>query len=215
MILTRKKGESLEDFQRRNLERSRERRSKMAELDKSNGQVRRTPYIKGAELTAELEKWRDSAENPADRVPSERLGRMFMEMANRYLGSPNFVQYTREMKQDMASMAVARMLKSLPRYNFDFGNPFAYFTQIAWACAMTYLTRYYNDLKHKREMIQDRLYRAKEENPAINFDQSYMAFLKTMVGEKQITEQDEKILGREKEKIVAEMRAEVDNPSEG
>lgn len=31
-------------------------------------------YIDNAELLAELLKWRDSAEDPEERIPSERLG---------------------------------------------------------------------------------------------------------------------------------------------
>ena len=92
--------------------------------------------------------------------------------------------------------------------NFNFNNPFAYFTQICWSCAMTYLKKYYDELNFKRQLVKEHMERAQEEMPSINIDKSYMDFLKTMIGSEQITEDDAKFLKRQKDSIIQEIRDE-------
>lgn len=42
---------------------------------------RKEKYIDNAELYNELCKWRDSADKIQDRIPSEKLGEMFLKIA--------------------------------------------------------------------------------------------------------------------------------------
>lgn len=42
-------------------------------------------YIDNEEFKAELDKWRDSAEDPNERQPSERLGEMFLLLHDKIL----------------------------------------------------------------------------------------------------------------------------------
>ena len=154
----------------------------------------------------ELKKWRDSNPDETKRQPSEYLGKMILDIATHYMGHPDYVRYSKEVKEDIIGQSCIRCIKALPRYNFQFKNPFAYFTQICWSCAMTYLKDYYNDLNFKRQLIKDNLERAKEEMPSINLDKSYMNFLKTMIGSEQITEADAKFLKRQKDSIIQEIR---------
>lgn len=163
----------------------------------------------------ELTKWRDSSKDVSKRIPSEKLGKMITDIATHYMGHPDYVRYSKSIKDDIISDSCIRILNSLPKYNFSFNNPFAYFTQICWSCAMTYLKNYYNDLNFKRKLVKENLERAMDEMPTINIDKSYMQFLKTMIGEDQITEEDAKFLKRQKEAIVSEIRNERKTPIDG
>ena len=164
--------------------------------------------MSNADLLAELVKWRDSNKKVEKRQPSEYLGKMILDIATHYMGHPDYVRYSKEIKEDIISQSCVRCLNALPKYNFAFTNPFAYFTQICWSCAMTYLKDYYDDLNFKRQLVKDNLEKAKEEMPGINIDKSYMEFLKTMIGSEQITEADAKFLKRQKDSIIHEIESE-------
>ena len=140
---------------------------------------------------------------------------MILDIATHYMGHPDYVRYSKQVKEDIISQSCARIFKTgLFKYNFNFNNPFAYFTQICWSCAMTYLKEYYDDLNFKRRLMKDNLEKAKEEIPSINLDRSYMNFLKTMIGSEQITEQDAKFLKRHKDSIIQEIRDDSQNRAE-
>lgn len=162
-----------------------------------------------AELLAELMKWRDSSKDVSKRQPSEKLGKMILDIATHYMGHPDYVRYSKEIKEYIISQSCIKIINyGLPKYNFSFNNPFAYFTQICWSCAMTYLKDYYNDLNFKRQLMKDNLEKVKDEMPGINIDKSYMEFLKTMIGSEQITEADAKFLKRQKDSIIHEIESE-------
>ena len=210
--MPRRKNESLEEFQKKNLEKSKLRQKQRAEQEKKNPRPKRKPFVSNAELLDELVKWRDSNKDATKRIPSEKLGKMILDIATHYMGHPDYVRYSKEVKEDIISKSCARIFKTgIYKYNFNFKNPFAYFTTICWSCAMTYLKEYYNDLNFKRQLIKENLERAKEEIPSINLDKSYMNFLKTMIGSEQITEQDAKFLNRQKDSIIQEIRSEQIN----
>lgn len=164
--------------------------------------------MSNTDLLAELVKWRDSSPDPKKRVPSEYLGKMILDIATHYMGHPDYVRYAKQVKEDIISDSCIRCINALPKYNFAFNNPFAYFTQICWSCAMTYLKNYYRDLNFKRQLMKDNLERAQDEMPSINLDKSYMNFLKTMIGSEQITEEDAKFLKRQKDSIIQEINSE-------
>ena len=123
------------------------------------------------------------------------------------MGHPDYVRYPKHIKDDIISDSCIRCLNALPKYNFSFTNPFAYFTQICWSCAMTYLKNYYRDLNFKRQLVKEKLERAVEEIPSINIDKSYMNFLKAMIGSEQITDEDAKFLKRQKDSIISEIKS--------
>ena len=164
--------------------------------------------MKNSDLLAELIKWRDSDKDPDKRVPSEALGKMALDIATHYMGHPDYVRYPKHIKEEIISDSYTRILNSLSKYNFAFTNPFAYFTQICWSCAMTYLKKYYDEMNFKRKRMKESLEQAMEEIPTLNIDKSYMNFLKTMIGSDQITEEDAKFLGRQKDSIIAEIKSE-------
>jgi hypothetical protein len=65
------------------------------------------------------------------RVVKNKLGSIFIKIANGLLNKPNFINYSSDRKQDMASDAVYFMLKCTDRYDVSRENPFAYYTTIA------------------------------------------------------------------------------------
>ena len=114
-------------------------------------------FIKNSDLYAEMVAWRDSHDDVEKRIPSETLGRMLHEIATHYMTHPNYIRYPMSMKEDMISCCTISMLKSLKHYDFGKRNPFAYFTQVCWSSAMTYLAKHYKYINFKREVMKQNI----------------------------------------------------------
>lgn len=99
------------------------RKVAMGELEPKNKQKF---YCTNKDLIFELEKWRDSAVRPEDRIISEELGKMLIEIGKKLLNHSNFRNYPAELKEDMLSFGLYKIIKGLKTYNFKFNNPFAY-----------------------------------------------------------------------------------------
>lgn len=119
-------------------------------------------YCTSAELTAELVKWRDSnieEENKlkeqygekeykkhidyTKRTISEELGKMLIMIADKMLNRSEFRNYPKELKEDAKSYFLLKSIKGLKNYNFEFNNPFAYFTTGAWNSYLSVISKYY------------------------------------------------------------------------
>lgn len=108
-------------------------------------------YVSNKDLLAELCKWRDSAENPNDRIISEALGSMMYKIAKHLTNHISFRGYSDELKQDMVSYGCYKAIIGLKNFNFEYKNPFAYLTQIFWNADVTVCAKYYkykNGMKH-------------------------------------------------------------------
>ena len=68
-------------------------------------------YIDNEEFMAELIKWRDSHEDPDERQPSERLGQILLDLHDGILRHSNFRNYRPELKEEMRSYSIYRILK--------------------------------------------------------------------------------------------------------
>ena len=75
----------------------------MAEQEKLNPRPKRKSYVSNAELLEELKKWRDSSKDINERKASERLGKMILDIATHYMGHPDYVRYSKEIKEDIIS----------------------------------------------------------------------------------------------------------------
>lgn len=106
-------------------------------------------YVRNKDLMEELHKWRDSAENPEDRIISESLGLMMYTIAKKLTNHYNFRRYPKEMKEDMISFGCYKAIIGLKNYNFAYNNPFAYFTKTFWNANVAICAKYY---KHKNGM---------------------------------------------------------------
>lgn len=110
-------------------------------------------YCKNKDLTAELVKWRDSAEKPEDRTISEELGKMIIAIGEKMLNRSEFRNYPKELKEDMLGMFELKLIKGLKNYNFKFNNPFAFFTTAAWNAFLTVISKHYKQQNIKKELM--------------------------------------------------------------
>ena len=103
-----------------------------------------------------MENWRTSAENPDDRIPSERISELLLQLHRNILGHKNFVRYSRDLKDEMVSYSLWRILKSgLKCYDPAKGStPFAYFSAAAFRNYVTVIKRYYKALNGKQKYMR-------------------------------------------------------------
>ena len=111
-------------------------------------------YCTNKELQAELIKWRDSAKEPEDRILSEELGRMLLAIANKFLNHSNFRNYSKELKEDMRSYGIYKVIRGLKHYNFKFNNPFAWVTQAFYNSFLTIIGKHYRHINIKKELMK-------------------------------------------------------------
>jgi DNA-directed RNA polymerase specialized sigma subunit len=85
-------------------------------------------YVNNAEFQQQLITFFDTN----DKAIKEKIGKIFMIIAQRILNKPCFINYTKDRKDDMISDATFFMVKYIDRYDPNRGNPFAFFSQIAF-----------------------------------------------------------------------------------
>lgn len=83
------------------------------------------------------------------RVAYEKLGEMFLLIAQNYLNNTNFINYTQDRKDDMVSEALVVMLKYIDDFDITRTNPFAYFTRITFHSFLQTIKRF----KKRSEMF--------------------------------------------------------------
>lgn len=75
---------------------------------------------------------------------------MLLDMHRHILMHNNFNRYRQDIKDEMLSYSVYRILKrGLATYNFDKRNPFGYFTRAIWTNYLGILKQYYSKLNQK------------------------------------------------------------------
>lgn len=115
-------------------------------------------YLDNAEFYGELLKWRDSHRDPMQRTPSERLGELLILLHDRIMGSGKFRGYRQDLKDEMKSFSIYRILKcGLKSYDFSKKNPFGYFTRAVQLNYIQVLKQYYNRLNRHQEFVKNEL----------------------------------------------------------
>lgn len=145
---------TLAEKQEIKLQRQKERQAKRIAAGEIEPKNKDRFYCTNKDLQAELIKWRDSAEKPEDRIISEELGKMMIMIADKLLNHSSFRNYPLEVKQDLRSLGLLKLIRGLKNYNFKFNNAFAYFTQALWNSYITGLTKHYKQINIKREMMK-------------------------------------------------------------
>lgn len=145
---------TLAEKQEIKLQRQKERQAKKIAAGELEPKNKDRFYCTNKDLQAELIKWRDSAEKPEDRIISEELGKMMIMIADKLLNHSSFRNYPLELKQDLRSLGLLKLIRGLKNYNFKFNNAFAYFTQALWNSYITGLTKHYKQINIKREMMK-------------------------------------------------------------
>jgi len=102
-----------------------------------------------------LIKWRDSDPDPEKRVMSEELGKMFMELAKKLTNHSCFRNYNWDMKQELMSYGLYKLVKGIKNYNFKFTNAFAYCTSALFNSYRTVCSSHYKYINIKREALQE------------------------------------------------------------
>ncbi len=130
-------------------------------------------YIDNTELEEELDKWRLSADKVEDRIPSERLGQMLLSMHDGVLRHKNFNKYRQDLKEEMKSYSLYRILKcGLKSFDKNRAKAFSYFTRSIFMNYITVIMRYYKLINNQREYIKDQLMKLAETG-----DQNVVAYV--------------------------------------
>lgn len=138
-------------------------------------------YCKNKDLILELEKWRDSAEKPEERIISEELGKMIIAVGEKMLNRAEFRNYPKELKEDMLGMFELKLIKGLKNYNFKFNNPFAFFTTAAWNAFLTVIGKHYKQQNIKKDLMT-KLAQELETYTGINPSSSLSRCIKSYLG---------------------------------
>ncbi len=94
---------------------------------------------------------------------SNRLGEMFMILANRYASKPNFSGYS--YKDEMISHALVACVASIDKFDTEKSeNPFAYYTQVIHSAFLQILNK-----EKKHQNIRDKALVEANMNPSMNY----------------------------------------------
>ena len=124
-------------------------------------------YVTNKDLLEELLLWKDSNKDEEerrtklglpiiyeDRKISEKLGRMFMAIAYKLTNHSFFRNYSKEIKEDCISYAMEKCVTGIKNFNFNFKNPFAYFSQSCFNSFRTTLSKHYKQINIKRSYMK-------------------------------------------------------------
>lgn len=82
-----------------------------------------------------------------------------MTIAEHLLTHPQFHGYPKYAKDEMLQEGALKCLKNIKNFNPEKGSIFSYFTLCCHTAFITYLSKYYNILNQKRQMLLDELER--------------------------------------------------------
>jgi hypothetical protein len=139
-------------------------------------------YCTNRDLQNELIKWYESAEKTEDRVISENLGKMLMLIGNKLLNHSSFRNYSKELKEDMLSYFLFKIIKGLKNYNFKFNNPFAFITMAAWNSYLSVITKHYKQMNIKKSLMK-KMISELETYSGISPNTSLNKYIKNYLGE--------------------------------
>ena len=76
------------------------------------------------------------------------LGKEFIQISERFLRKPSFIDYTEDRKKEMISEATYYMWRFFNNFDVSRGNPFSFFTTIAKNAFLQYLNerKKYDDM---------------------------------------------------------------------
>lgn len=113
----------------------------------------RKQYCSNKEMIAELQKFKDT------NIMSNELGKMFMDIANKLGGHTNFRYYNNNVKDELISAAIHRMVANAHKFDLlrPGGNAFAYFTQVAWNAFVFACKKHYKHINLKQKIATEYL----------------------------------------------------------
>lgn len=152
------------------LQKQKEREAKKIAMGEIEPKNKDRFYCTSAELTEELEYWRDSNKEeeqkrikaglPIDytkRRMTEKFGKMLIAIADKMLNRSEFRNYSKDIKEEAKSYFFLRTIRGLKNYCFEFNNPFAYFSTCAWNAFVTVIAKYYKQQNLNRDLLKEHL----------------------------------------------------------
>jgi hypothetical protein len=97
--------------------------------------MKKKHYVDNKRFQELLEKWF----NEKDRYSFNEIGKIFLQITSNILQKPGFMNYSKDYKDEMTSDATYYMVRYIKSYDITRGNPFAYFSEIAFKTFTHYL----------------------------------------------------------------------------
>ena len=106
----------------------------------------RKQYCSNKEMICELIKFKETGNM------SNELGQMFINIANKLGGHSYFRYYNNNVKDELISSAIHRMVANAHKFDLERanGNAFAYFTQVAWNAFIFACKKHYKHINLKQ-----------------------------------------------------------------
>lgn len=120
----------------------------------------KTLYLKNDDLMVEWEHWKETG------VISERLGQQMLMLAQHVMESRQFNRYRQNMKEDMVSDGVMKIMTNLKNFKPEKGSLFSYMTRCVFTASIDYLAKHYKDMNRKRQLLLDALEKAETNMPS-------------------------------------------------
>lgn len=110
-------------------------------------------YCNNSDMMKELKKFKKT------KIMSNELGQMFMDIANKLSGHSYFRYYNNNVKDELISCAIHRMVQYAHRFDArrTKSNAFAYFTQIAWNEFVKTCKKHYKQINLKNNIANNYL----------------------------------------------------------
>jgi hypothetical protein len=108
----------------------------------------RKQYCSNKEMIAELQQFKDTG------VMSDSLGKMFIDIANKLGGHTSFRYYNNNIKDELISCAIYRMVANAHKFDLtrENANAFSYFTQVAWNAFVFACKQHYKHMNIKQKI---------------------------------------------------------------
>lgn len=120
----------------------------------------------------EILKWIIGYRKDGNKRDANRLGKLFIDIANNYIHNPRFINY-HNLHDQMKSDAILYMWKYQHNFNLDFNNPFAYFSTYAWNAFIAVINRYYEEKEIKMSLkFIDNIEKIEEDRVIIKIDKN-------------------------------------------
>lgn len=126
------------------------------------GTGRNGRFIEPQDLFDEVKAFQDQLkENPENARPSEKLGRLCIQLTENVLSSGCWNRYPPAQKQDMQSEALYRCMRACRLAKLELGPKkiFSYFTRTVWLAYLNVVVRNYKQVERKNKWIHDELAR--------------------------------------------------------
>jgi DNA-directed RNA polymerase specialized sigma subunit len=97
-------------------------------------------YVKNADLLESLRKYKESG--GTDRKEYNKIGKMFLLMAQRFMSRCNLINYSEDRREDLISSCCLHMIKRIDSFDTTLTSPFSYFTSVIRNVILQGLNKY-------------------------------------------------------------------------